>query len=401
MIRPEGTPLRIAYVSVGKADDVREWSGLSAAIRASFLAQGCMVDDVDQLGTSYPFTLRIRKRLHALFEGTTYAPERSPVAASRWSQIAGEQVARLPVDAVVSPGTLPVAFLESAAPLAIWTDATFHLLRTTYPDYAGYSRASVTEGDRVERAALNRASLICYASEWAADDAVSYYGIARRKIRVIPFGANCDAPFASEIEAASAIARRDWSVTRLVFIGVDWQRKGGDMAVAVVRRLNETGTKSVLSVVGCRPPLEVEGLPFVECVGFLSKKNALDRDRLNAILLQSHVLLLPTLAECFGLVFAEASAYALPSVSRAVGGVPSAVRHGQTGLLLSVDAGADAYCEALQPLLRDRGHYAAMCAEAFRDYSTRLNWQVAGARFMTELRDTLANQAATASDARR
>ncbi len=100
-------------------------------------------------------------------------------------------------------------------------------------------------------------------------------------------------------------------------------------------------------------------------------------------------MLLPTVAECFGLVFAEASAYALPSVSRAVGGVPSAVRHGRTGLLLAADAGADAYCDALQPLLRDRDRYAAMCAEAYRDYATRLNWDVAGATFTAALRDTV------------
>jgi glycosyltransferase involved in cell wall biosynthesis len=303
-----------------------------------------------------------------------------------------------PVDAVVSTGSLPVAFLETPAPLAIWADATYHSLRTTYPEYADYSRASIDEGDRVERAALTRASLICYASEWAADDAAGHYGIARQKIRVVPFGANCDSPFSDEPEAAAAVARRDWSVLRLVFVGVDWQRKGGDMAVTVARRLNETGIKTVLTVVGCQPPLGVKNLPFVECAGFLSKANLRDNDRLNTILLQSHFLLLPTVAECFGLVFAEASAYALPSVSRAVGGVPSAVLHGRTGLLLATDAGADAYCEALQPLLRDRDRYAAMCAEAYRDYATRLNWDVAGARFTAALRETvLAGQPRMAS----
>lgn len=381
--------MRIAYITVGKADDVREWSGLNAAIRASLVRHGCVVTDIDQLGARYPLWLRARKRLSDTFLGT-YALERSPYAASRWSRIATGRLAALPpFDAVVATGSLPVAFLETAAPLAIWADATYHALRTTYPEYADYSRASIDEGDRVERAALNRAGLICYASEWAADDAAGHYGIARQKIRVVPFGANCESPFSSESEAAAAAARRDWSVLRLVFVGVDWRRKGGDVAVTVTRRLNEMGITTMLTVVGCQPPLEVQQLSFVECAGFLSKANQRDSDRLNAILLQSHFLLLPTVAECFGLVFAEASAYALPSVSRAVGGVAGAVRHGRTGLLLAVDAGADAYCDALQPLLRDRDRYAAMCAEAYRDYATRLNWDVAGARFTAELRDTV------------
>lgn len=391
--------MRIAYITVGAADDVHEWSGLNAAIRASLVRHECVVTDVDRLGARYPLWLRARKRLSAAFLGTTYALERSPYAASRWSRIASERLAKLPpFDAVVSTGSLPVAFLETPAPLAIWADATYHALRTTYPEYADYSRASIDEGDRVERAALNRASLICYASEWAADDAAGHYGIARQKIRVVPFGANCESPFSSESEAAAAVARRDWSVIRLVFVGVDWRRKGGDMAVTVARRLNEMGIKTVLTVVGCQPPLDVQNLSFVERVGFLSKANQGDNGRLNTILLQSHFLLLPTVAECFGLVFAEASAYALPSVSRAVGGVPSAVRHGRTGLLLAADAGADAYCDALQPLLRDRDRYAAMCAAAYRDYATRLNWDVAGATFTAALRDTvLAGQPRRAS----
>ena len=382
--------MRVAYVTVGKADDVQEWSGLNAAIRNSMIAQGCDVRSIDQLGTGYPLSLRIRKRLHALLFGTTYALERSPYAASRWSQAATSRLAQLErIDAVVSTGTLPVAFLESTAPLAIWADATFHSLRSTYPEYEDYAHASVEEGDLIERAALNRASLICYASQWAADDAASFYGIPDRKLRVVPFGANCESPFSNEAEAAAHVARRDWSVTRFVFIGVDWERKGGDVAVKVVRRLNEMGINSLLSVIGCRPPLAVEKLPFVESIGFLSKKNESDRNRLNTVMLQSHFLLLPTMAECFGLVFAEASAYALPSVSRAVGGVASAVLHNRTGLLLPADAGTEAYCKALQALLHDRGRYQAMCAEAYRDYATRLNWQVAGARFTAELRDTV------------
>lgn len=383
-------PLRLAYVTVGKADDIGEWSGLNAAIRDALLQQRCVVEDVDQLGTDYSLGLRLRKRLHSSVFGTTYALERSPAAAARWSRIAGDRVKGLtPVDAVVSTGALPVAFLGGREPLALWADATFHSLRQAYPEHGRYSRQSIDEGDQVESAALNRASLICYASDWAADDAVAYYGIPRQKIRVIPFGANCPAPFGNAEAAAQSVAQRDWSVARFAFVGVDWQRKGGDLAVAVVKRLNELGTTSVLSVIGCRPPDEVAGLPFVECLGFLSKSNEADRERLHESLLRSHFLLVPTLAECFGLVFAEACAYALPSISRAVGGVPSAVQHGRTGLLLPAAAGADAYCEALQPLLLDRQRYATMCGEAYGDHAGRLNWLAAGQRFTEELRATI------------
>lgn len=386
--------LRIAYLTVGKATDISEWSGLNASIRNAILQQGCLVDDVDQLGVSYTLASRLRKRAHAALFGTNYALERTRQASARWSRLASERIAPLPsVDAVVSTGSLPTAFLDVRQPLAIWADATFHALRETYPEHARYARSSVAEGDRIEQSALTRASLVCFASEWAADDAVSYYGVPREKVRVIPFGANCQSPFAGAEAAAAVVAQRDWSVARFVFVGVDWQRKGGDTAVAIVRRLNELGTKSVLTVVGCTPPDSVTSLPFVECLGYLSKKNDAERVRLDAALLSAHFLLVPTVAECFGLVFAEASAYALPSISRAVGGVASAVRHGRTGFLLPPDAGSDAYCDLLRPLLADRGRYAAICRDAYQDYRDRLNWQVAGARFVAELRGVIAGPA--------
>lgn len=383
--------MRLAYVTVGPADDLHEWSGLNAAIRRSLVEQGCDVTNIDRLGATHPWKLRLRRRLVKSLLGSTYALERSSDAVARWSQLASRRVARLPaLDAVVSTGTLPVAYLEGTVPLALWSDATFHSLRSSYSDYANYSRASIEDGDRSERAALHRASLICYASEWAADDAATYYDVPRQKIRVVPYGANAVSPYANERDAVAAAARRDWSTVRFMFLGVDWRRKGGDTAVAVVRRLNETGTKSMLTVAGCEPPDDVRRLPFVQSVGFLSKKDDSQRQQLHQLLLQSHFLLLPTIAECFGLVFAEASAYALPSVSRAVGGVPTAVRHGRTGLLLAPGADAEAYCSALQPLLTDRDRYQAMCLEAYRDYVGRLNWAVAGAAFVTELRAAIA-----------
>ena len=390
--------LQVAYVTVGKADDVHEWSGLNAHIRSAMIEHGCVVHNVDQLGVRYPLRLRIKRRLSATLLGRTYAPERSPVMARRWAHEAEQRIAAAgEVDVIVSTGTLPVALLDSAAPVAIWTDATFHSLRTIYPEFANYSAASIDEGDLIERSALNRASLICYSSDWAADDAAGYYGIPRRKIRVIPFGANCETLFSSREDAASHVKRRDWSVARFVFVGVDWRRKGGDVAVAIVRRLNELGIKSVLSVVGCRPPLTAEDLRYVDCLGFLSKKNARERDLLSQVLLQSHFLLLPTRADCSALVFNEGSAFALPSIARAVGGLSNSVLHGETGLLLPADAGVEAYCDALQPLLSDRDRYAEMCAAAYSDYVTRVNWQVSGARFVSELQRAVSESTAATS----
>ena len=386
--------LHVAYVTAGAADDVHEWSGLNAAIRDSIVRQGCVVSNVDRLGAPYPFALRVKRRIMSAL-GTTYAIERSPHAAAQWSRAASDKIARLSgVDAIVSTSTTTVSRLDNAFPLALWLDATFHSLRTTYPEYANYSRASIDEGDRLERAALARATLVCYSSQWAADDAVRYYDLPPRKVRVVEFGANVDGPFADERDAAAAVAARDLATARFAFIGVDWERKGGQLAVDVVRRLNDAGVPSSLTVAGCATPADVARLPFVTSLGFLSKKVAADRQQLHDLLSGAHFLLLPTQAECFGLVFAEAAAYAVPSISRNVGGVASAITHGETGLLMGATAGAEVYCAAVRELIANRERYSAMCLAAYRDFQQRLNWRVAGRRFIDELRGMVSSQPA-------
>ncbi|HEX6032230.1 MAG TPA: glycosyltransferase family 4 protein [Tepidiformaceae bacterium] len=63
---------------------------------------------------------------------------------------------------------------------------------------------------------------------------------------------------------------------------------------------------------------------------------------------------LPSVEEGFGLVFLEAALRGVPSVGAAVGGVPEAILHGDTGLLIPPDD-ADALTEALFRLRDDEG----------------------------------------------
>jgi len=100
---------------------------------------------------------------------------------------------------------------------------------------------------------------------------------------------------------------------------------------------------------------------------------------------KTHVLLVPTRAECFGVVFAEAAAFALPGVATDVGGVSDAVAHGRSGFLFSLEKGPIAYADLLQRLALDRAYYQTVALNAFRRYETTLNWKVAAQRFTNSL----------------
>jgi phosphatidylinositol alpha-1,6-mannosyltransferase len=81
-----------------------------------------------------------------------------------------------------------------------------------------------------------------------------------------------------------------------------------------------------------------------------------------------------TWAEGFGISFVEASAAGLPIVAGDTGGVRSAVRHDQTGMIVDPN-NVDAIISAVQQLLRDDELRARMGAAGRSAVETHYNWQ--------------------------
>ena len=96
---------------------------------------------------------------------------------------------------------------------------------------------------------------------------------------------------------------------------------------------------------------------------------------LRKLLLSSHFLVVPTVAECFGLVFAEAQAFALPPVSRAVDAVPSIILDGETGILQPASDGPEPYIARIfLHVSGDSSSYTRMALSGRQHFRERLNW---------------------------
>jgi glycosyltransferase involved in cell wall biosynthesis len=237
-----------------------------------------------------------------------------------------------------------------------------------------------TEAERhadegTEQRAINRAAAIVYTSEWAADSAREDYGASASKVFVVPFGANLpDAP-----DPALADKRTLTNPLRLLFLGKEWQRKGGSLVLETVAELRRRGVETHLVIAGCTPP-DAQNCDGVEVIPYLDKTFAADRQRMHELWRDSHLFFMPTRAEAFGMVFCEAAAYGLPTVTTAVGGVPSAVAAGESGLVLPLEATATDYANELCQLLTNPDDYRALARGARRRYEQVLNWSVWGKR---------------------
>jgi glycosyltransferase involved in cell wall biosynthesis len=82
----------------------------------------------------------------------------------------------------------------------------------------------------------------------------------------------------------------------------------------------------------------------------------------------------PTQAECYGVVFAEAHAFGLPAVSRGVHAVPSIIQDGETGIVQAENDPASRYVERILAVAKDRDAYLKMAFAARARYEAKLNW---------------------------
>ena len=239
---------------------------------------------------------------------------------------------------------------------------------------------SIWEGNLIERRAIRRAAAAVFATDWAAQSALNDYGADPRKVHVIPFGANLE-----EVPPRDEALRRTRSSgCRLVFVGADWGRKGGDIAYETLLELEKRGVAAELVVCGCHPP---DGLAHARLtvIPYLDKANPDQRARLARLLSWADFFLLPTRAECSGIVFCEANAFGLPVLATDTGGVSCVLTAGRNGILMPLAARGYDYAELLVRLHRDEVRYRSLVQGARAAFEDRFTWDLWGERIATIL----------------
>src|SRR5262249_23761249 len=155
--------------------------------------------------------------------------------------------------------------------------------------------------------------------------------------------------------------------------------KGADKAIAVMHALHDLGLPARLRIIGCAPPLPLAD-PWVEVTPTIDKFAPGGMHAFAQIYADTDYLVLPTRMECFGVVFAEASAFGVPSITHATGGVPSAVHEGVNGHLFAVDSPPREMAEAIARNWLDDGARVALRRSSKRHYEEHLSWSVVGRR---------------------
>lgn len=265
-----------------------------------------------------------------------------------------------------------IALLKTDVPIVFYSDTTFKLFYNYYDWFSNFMKISEIEGNSIERRAINKSAIVIFSSEWAAKSAIDFYNVPPEKVHVIPFGPNVDNIPSKE----STLKNKDRETCKLLFIGVEWDRKGGEVAFDTLIALKKMGLKTTLTVIGCVPPEEFIDDDLI-VIPFLNKNILAESRRFNALFEESHFLILPTKQECFGVVFCEASAFGLPSLTTDTGGISGAVKNGVNGYRFEVTQGGEEYAKKAFSIFTDYDNkYIPLSISSRGLYDSELNWSV-------------------------
>lgn len=305
----------------------------------------------------------------AIFLGKNSNPLYSRFISKQYAKTIDKKLIK-DVDILFVPAMTPyIAYLETEKPIIYFTDSTFNLYKGYYPSMTHLMSCNIKEGQILDKRVYDKSYKIICSSNWAYNSIVNDYGISCDKVEIMEFGPNLDE--GDQIQNCKSI---DFSKgINLLFIGVDWDRKGGDVAVNTCLELNKMGIKSTIHVVGCKVPSKYQDINYIKSYGFLNKNNPEQYQKLIKLIENSDVFILPTKAEAAGIVFAEASSYRLPIFTYDTGGVGNYVINGVNGYRLPVASSGKDFADKIRECLtgNEWNMLKDGCGKMFND---KLNW---------------------------
>lgn len=348
--------MNIAYVISGNPNDLSYWSGTAYYILQILRKyHNVHLVGVGMLNQALAFSRTNFATPHSL---ESYSP--------LLAKLCSERIRRIPnLDLVFFGDIYLDALLTIDVPFVHLSDTTFHQML----EYRNESRAPyVAQMERYEGIALReKYDAIIFSSPWPKQLAIYYYNCPDEKIHVVELGANIPTPTDYKVDNYS-------SVCNLLYISSDWNRKQGDKVIEIFLELRKREFPCTLTCIGSTPQHRI---PFIDGISFIphiDKSKASEMKQLCSILREAHFLLLPTLFEGFGIVFCEASAYALPSIATRVGGTSQAIQEGKNGYLLPLYALVKDFADKIMEVYSDRDTYIQLRMQSRKEFETRLNW---------------------------
>lgn len=257
-------------------------------------------------------------------------------------------------------------------PNFIYTDHTI-LFNQYYPDIPSGEYRVCKSWLKKEFEIYEHARLVLVMSENIRWSLIEQYQIRPERVAVVYIGNN------SEIRQENNLAK--YASKNILFVGKDWERKGGPLLIEAFRQVRSVIPDATLTILGCTPSVQEPGVsvvgkvPLEQVAGFYNRAS---------------VFCMPTKREPFGVVFIEAMLSYLPVVTSNIGAIPELIQDGVNGYKLKSDPVL--YANRLIELLNDPEKCRNFGHTAFEIADKKYRWDNVGQLIAKAINSALAEK---------
>jgi len=335
-------------VSHGSAGDRWAWSGIPGGLAEGLASHGIHVTRISaDLG---PARERVGRAIARRIPGQSVNGLDAAWLASARDVRLRRMLASHAPDVVVTMGSSFGARLSPVLRQVTFEDLT--VAQAPYPPSSAKQRWI-----KRQRRIYEASALCCVTTPWVKESLLRDYRVPDEKICIVGLGAN----------VVCTPRLKDWDAPRILWVGVDWERKGGDILLEAFRRA--AIPRATLDLVGQHPIVDIPG---VRGHGIIR-----DQDRLRRFFEQATLFVLPSRFDPSPIVFLEAASAGTPCIGTRTAGTRYNV--GPNGECIP-PGDIDALVEAMRRMTHPP--VAAAYRAAAIDHAKAHSWKAVAARLI-------------------
>lgn len=367
---------RIAFIRI-KSHSI-PYGKVEAILREKFPELVIDTLNISEILRSNPFVILINLLLVAILYGWDILSGRKEFSSAFWHTPYIFRFIRRAVRTLLKKNDYQMTFQMQSlfdasipgTPHFIYTDHT-HLENLNYP---GFDPKNLypKQWINLEKEIYKNATRIFTWSSNVKRSLESQYECDPKKVECVFVGANIE-PSNSKAESSND------HHPEILFVGIDWERKGGPALINAFKKLLISYPNAHLTIVGSNPNLNI---PNCTVVG------KLPLEKISPYYAHADLFCLPTNLEPFGIVFLEAMSAKLPIVATRIGAIPDFIQNGWNGWLIE-PGDVDGLINAITRIVNNEREASLFGERSYNLVKGRYNWSSVAERIHSSILEAL------------